>query len=133
MAIERIGEENGTAERGGLSGVAILVAAGIVYEIIAAACSSPQTTEINAKVRAETLMKWVYIGTAQAALFIAIAMYFDKKRRLEYAIGGILATLIMLLSYTHARNAGLNSDEPETEETTANTFPLFAPAGAYGG
>ena len=46
-------------------GIAFLVSAGIVYEIIAAACSSPQTTEINAGTRADTLMKWVHIGLAQ--------------------------------------------------------------------
>ena len=51
-------------------GIAFLVAAGIVYEIIAAACSSPQTTEINASTRAGTLMKWVHIGLAQSALFV---------------------------------------------------------------
>jgi phosphotransferase system glucose/maltose/N-acetylglucosamine-specific IIC component len=126
VAIERIGE------RAGRSGVAILVAAGIVYEIIAAACSSPQTTEINAKVRADTLMKWVWIGTAQAALFIAIAMYFDKERRTEYAIGGTLAILIMLFSYTHALHSGLDSEEPGTEEAhekLENAFPLFAYSG----
>ncbi|HXT92375.1 MAG TPA: hypothetical protein VN714_24335, partial [Trebonia sp.] len=54
----------------GSTGIAFLVSAGIVNEIIAAACSSPQTTEINAAKRADTLMKWVNLGIAQAALFV---------------------------------------------------------------
>jgi len=46
----------------GGDGVAFLVSAGLVYECIAKACSSPQTAELNAEKRAETLMKWVNIG-----------------------------------------------------------------------
>ena len=61
------------------NGVPFLVSAGIVYEIIAAACSSPQTTEINASTRADTLMKWVHIGLVQAGLFVVIAAAIDKR------------------------------------------------------
>lgn len=46
-------------------GTAFLVSAGVMYEIIAAACSSPQTTELNAGARAKTLMKWVHLGVVQ--------------------------------------------------------------------
>ena len=89
------------------SGVAILVSAGIVYEIIAAACSSPQTTEINVDKRGDTLMKWVYIGEVQAALFVGLAAYFDRKFATEYLIGGVLAGGIMHASYMHAKSSGL--------------------------
>jgi hypothetical protein len=97
------------------NGVAFLVSAGIVYEIIAAACSSPQTTEINAGTRAPTLMKWVYIGMGQAALFIAIAAYIDRKRSTAIIWGGILAGTLMFIQYTHAKSAGLASSKPGTE------------------
>mgnify|MGYP003344388595 CR=1 FL=1 len=46
----------------------------VLYEIIAAACSSPQTTEINAATRADTLMKWVNLGIAQAVVFVVAAV-----------------------------------------------------------
>ena len=59
------------------NGVPFLVSAGIVYEIIAAACSSPQTTEINADTRAKTLFKWVHIGLIQSAGFVAIAAFIS--------------------------------------------------------
>ena len=76
-------------------GVAFLVSAGIVYEIIAAACSSPQTTEINAHSRSETLMKWVNIGVGQAAIFVIIAAMLDEKHRLAILSGGGLAAGLM--------------------------------------
>lgn len=103
-----------TAIRSG-DGIAFLVSAGIVYEIIAAACSSPQTTEINAKARSDTLMKWVHIGIGQAAIFIAVAAYIDKPHRIAILGGGITAALLMYGQYVHAKQAGLSSNEPGTE------------------
>ena len=97
------------------NGVPFLVASGIVYEIIAAACSSPQTAEINADKRAETLMKWVYIGLAEAALFIVIAAIVDRPHAGAIVAGGTLAAAIMYFSYAHAKSAGLASSAEETE------------------
>lgn len=98
------------------NGIAFLVAAGIVYEIIAAACSSPQTTEINASTRAETLLKWVYIGEGQAVIFIIAAAVIDKKHCNAIIAGGLLAGVLMHISYVHAKMAGLRSTEPGTEQ-----------------
>jgi len=97
------------------NGTALLVSAGIVYEIIAAACSSPQTTELNADKRAATLMKWVNIGVAQAAVFILLAAYIDAKHRKEILAGGSLAAILMYCSYAHAKSAGLANGGPTTE------------------
>ncbi|HZR54581.1 MAG TPA: hypothetical protein VFB06_34410 [Streptosporangiaceae bacterium] len=99
----------------GSDGVAFLVSAGIVYEIIAAACSSPQTTEINAGRRADTLMKWVNIGVGQAVLFVLIAAWLDRAHRWSILGGGALAAVLMYGQYAHARAAGLRSTEPGTE------------------
>lgn len=99
------------------SGTAFLVSAGIVYEIIAAACSSPQTTEINAKARSKTLMKWVHLGAAQSILFVAAAAYFDRRHRAEIIAGGAAALVLMYAQYLHANAAGLKSSEPGTEDT----------------
>jgi hypothetical protein len=99
------------------TGIAFLVAAGIVYEIIAAACSSPQTAELNAKTRADTLMKWVNIGVAQSVVFIGAAAVIDKKHAKAIIAGGGLAGVIMYASYIHARSAGLASTLPGTETT----------------
>jgi hypothetical protein len=99
----------------GENGVAFLVSAGLVYEAIAAACSSPQTMEINAKARAGTLMKWVHLGVGQAALFVLIAAYVDKRHRYAILAGGGLAAALMYGQYVHAKAAGLASCEPGTE------------------
>lgn len=104
-----------TSSLRGTWGIAFLVAAGIVYEIIAAACSSPQTMEINASARAGTLMKWVNIGVGQAAAFIIIAALVDRQHRSAIVAGGTTAGVLMYAQYAHARKAGLASTEPGTE------------------
>lgn len=101
--------------RDGRSGVAFLVSAGVVYEIIAACCSSPQTTEINANTRANTLMKWVHLGVVQSAGFIAVAAYLDRKHAAEIIAGGGIAMALLYGQYDHAKKAGLKSGLPGTE------------------
>lgn len=99
----------------GENGVAFLVSAGLVYEAIAAACSSPQTMEINARARAGTLMKWVHLGVAQAALFVVLAAWVDKRHRGAILAGGGLAAVLMYGQYMHAKQSGLKSSAPGTE------------------
>lgn len=104
-----------SAVKGG-GGVAFLVSAGLVYEAIAAACSSPQTMEINAKARSGTLMKWVNLGCAQAFLFVVLAAMLDQKRAGYILGGGLLAMVLMYGQYVHARRCGMRSNLPGTEE-----------------
>jgi hypothetical protein len=96
-------------------GIAFLVSAGIVAEIVAKACSSPQTTELNADKRAPTLMKWVNIGMAEAAVFVAVAAYFDRAHRIPIILGGVAEGIITYAEYLHGRSAGLASNAPGTE------------------
>lgn len=107
MAVEGLG--------GSSDGIAFLVSAGVMYEIIAAACSSPQTTELNATSRAGTLMKWVHLGIAQGVLFVGAAAIFDKRHRWAIAAGGGAAAVLLYAQYGHAKKAGLASGEPGTE------------------
>jgi hypothetical protein len=104
------------AEPTGNGSVAITVAvyAALVYDIISATNSSPQTTEINAASRAESLMKWVKIGLAQAAMFAVLGILLDK-RHWPPAVGAGLAGALMWGQYVHAKNAGLKSTLPGTE------------------
>ena len=97
------------------SGIAFLVAAGVVFEIIAYCCSSPQTMEINAVKRAPTLMKYVHIGQIQAVFFIGVAASFDKKHMVPILAGGGLAMGISEVLYLYSREAGLSNPGPETE------------------
>lgn len=99
----------------GDSALAFMVSAGLVYEVVAAACSSPQTTEINASKRSDTLMKWVGLGLLQAAGLVAVAAMMSKRPGPTLAGGGT-AMVLMAAQYVHARNAGLkNSGAPGTE------------------
>lgn len=107
MAIEGVGSSS--------DGVAFLVSVGVMYEIIAAACSSPQTTEINAGSRADTLMKWVHLGVTQGLFFVAIAAVYSKSTRTPIILGGGLAAVLLYAQYIYARNCGLASDLPGTE------------------
>ena len=104
-----------SAERNLGNGAVFLISAYGVYEVIAAACSSPQTTEINADKRAPTLMKWVHIGMAQAAVLVAIAAIIDPVHRRPIIAGAVLAAAFMEGSYLHARSAGLENGGEPTE------------------
>lgn len=98
-------------------GVAFLVSAGVVFEIVAAMCSSPQTAEINAKKRSATLMKWVNLGLVTSALFVGAAVYVEKDgHRAAIIFGGGMAGIILWLAYDHAKRAGMKSSAPGTED-----------------
>lgn len=99
----------------GGQGIAFLVSAGIVAEIVAKACSSPQTLEINAEKRAPTLVKWVTIGLVEAAAFVVIAAAIDRQHRGAIILGGVVEGVITWQEYMHGKRAGLASDEPGTE------------------
>jgi len=96
-------------------GVAFLVSAGLVYEAIAKACSSPQTTELNADARAPTLMKWVNIGTVEGLALVGIAAYIDRHRPAAFIAGGVIAAAVTYVEYLHARSSGLKSGGAPTE------------------
>jgi hypothetical protein len=97
------------------AGLAFAVGAGLMYEVVAAACSSPQTTEINAGKRSDTLMKWVWVGLAQGAGLVAISAYLSPEPK-AFIAGGTIAGGLMLASYLHAKSAGLASNAPGTEQ-----------------
>ena len=101
---------------GSSNGIAFLVSSGIVYEIIAAACSSPQTTEINAATRSATLMKWVNLGLAQATGFVIVAAVIDRQHAAAIIWGGLIAGGLMYAQYKHANAAGLANGGPTTEQ-----------------
>lgn len=99
--------------------VTIGIFGALTYDVIAAACSSPQTAEINADKRADTLMKWVHLGVGQAALFTGIGVIAEVSSGNSPwppLIGFTLAAGLMYASYVHALQSGLASDAPGTED-----------------
>ena len=95
--------------------IKVAVYATLMYDVISATNSSPQTTEINAQKRAETLMKWVKLGLAQGALFVAVGVILDKQRW-PPLLGGGIAAVLLWMQYVHAVNTGLQSNKPGTED-----------------
>ena len=108
---------DGMTNGNGGNAVKVAVYATLMYDIISATNSSPQTTEINAQKRAPTLMKWVHLGIVQGLLFVAIGMYLDKERW-PPLMGGGLAAVILYAQYRHALSAGLE----QPGETTENVW-----------
>ena len=108
MALEVIGNLLG-------SGPAFLLGAGIIYETIAANCSSPQTTELNAEARAETLMKWVHLGQVQGAGLAIIAASIDKSNAKSILFGAGVSMVTMELLYLHAKQVGTSNPGTPTE------------------
>lgn len=106
----------GAAAGAGNGGVAFLVSAGIVFEIIAFACSSPQTAEINIKTRGDTLMKWVHLGEGLGAGFVVLAAVIDKKHRGAILAGGAFALASSEAFYRHAAKSGMEKPGPSTEQ-----------------
>jgi|SRR5579862_1334472 len=104
-------------QRGDSDAAVIGIYAAVVYDVISATNSSPQTTEINAARRADTLMKWVHIGLAQAALFVAIGAVAEAPgKKWRPLVGGGLAMVLLYVQYVHAKRAGLNSEREGTED-----------------
>jgi hypothetical protein len=97
-------------------GVAFMVGAGLIAELIAKACSSPQTAYLNAAKRADSLMFWVNVGLVEGILFIGIAAACDKKYRTAILVGGSLEAVITYGEYLYAKTAGLANTDTPTED-----------------
>lgn len=96
--------------------VVMAIYATLMYDVISATNSSPQTTEINASLRADSLMKWVHLGLAQGAAFAVLGMILEPKHRSAPLVGAGLAGGLMYVQYMHALQSGLESKEPATEK-----------------
>lgn len=106
------------AQLGGKGGDAVefMVAAGLVFEIIAAFCSSPQTAEINAAKRSGTLMKWVKLGLGASAVFVFYAAG-PLKGGSAAVQGGALAGGMLGAAYWYANKWGLEAAAQGAEGT----------------
>ena len=100
----------------GSRGIAFLVGATLMADMIAKACSSPQTVETNAGRRADTAMKWATIGLVEGMVFVVVAAFLEPKNAAAFIAGGVLEAGVTYYEYQHAKESGLASDEPGTEE-----------------
>jgi formate/nitrite transporter FocA (FNT family) len=99
-----------------LAGIAFLSGAMTMADIVAKACSSPQTTEINADKRAGTLMKWVKIGLVEGGALVLVAAFISPEVAGAFIGGALAEGLITWVQYAHAKQAGLAAaGQPGTE------------------
>jgi len=91
----------------------VAVSAELVYQLVGANMSSPQTAELNAAARAPTISKWVNLTNLEAAGWTALLCILDGS--LWPLLGGSIAAFGMWLKYKHAITSGLNSSAPATE------------------
>ena len=99
-----------------LAGLAFLSGALSMADIVAKACSSPQTAEINAATRSATLMKWVRIGLIEGGALVIIAAIISPEVAGAFLAGGAVEGVVTFMQYQHAKTSGLASDEPGTEQ-----------------
>ena len=93
--------------------ILLAVYATFALDVFSTFTSSPQTTEINATARADTLMKWVKIGAVVAVGGGAVGSYLDKSALPVVATSTVAVSMWLL--YVHAKNKGLESGAPGTE------------------
>jgi hypothetical protein len=94
--------------------ITVAVAAEMVYQLVGSNMSSPQTAELNAHARADTIDKWVNLTMLEAAAWIALLCYLDHNWWPLF--GGAVAGAGMYAKYKYAINSGLNSSAPGTED-----------------
>jgi hypothetical protein len=97
---------------GAAAALAFGVYADLAYNIYSATNSSPQTTELFAGDREDTLMKYVLIGHAQAIGLGIFGSILDKS--LWPIAGTVSIGIIMHCMYQHAVKAGKDVAPPAT-------------------
>ena len=99
-----------------LAGLAFLSGALSMADIVAKACSSPQTAEINASTRSATLMKWVRVGLIEGGVLVIIAAMISPEVAGAFLAGGAVEGIVTLMQYRHANQVGMASSAPGTEQ-----------------
>lgn len=100
---------------GGIAAIAFGVYADLAYNTYSATNSSPQTTELFAGERAETLWKYVKLGDLQVAALSGIGSLLlllegHGARALWPLLGGGSVMVAMHLMYAHALRSGTEEE-----------------------
>lgn len=88
-----------------------------VADLFSKGNSSPQTTEINAKHRVATLMKWVNIESVESLFLVFVLSLTAQPGHRRWPIfGGLLSLIITYGQYLYAKACGMASNEEGTED-----------------
>jgi uncharacterized membrane protein len=98
--------------------------AALIFDIFSSLTSSPQTTELFAKERADTLWHWVRIGAFVSLIFIAFGAWLAHKEGKDYRapiLGGMVALALMWYLYSHALKKGGGSKPGNEDKVLLST------------
>jgi hypothetical protein len=96
--------------RHALAGILFLAAVGEAMQTYSTLNSSPQTTELFAAAREQTLMKWVHVGDAVA---LAVGLFAGFVSRSGWpVVGTVLVVGGMHYAYVNAAAAGKRETAP---------------------
>jgi hypothetical protein len=104
--------------------------ADLAYNLYSATNSSPQTTELFAGERSQTLWKYVIVGHVQAVALGAFGSFLSRK--LWPLIGTLTIGAVMHGLYRHALKAGQSQARPSTADDGDLSAQPYA-GGRYGG
>lgn len=109
---------------GGAAAIGFGVYADLAYNVYSATNSSPQTTELFAGQRAETLWKYVKLGDAQVAALAGVGAYLAGPSLWIYPVLGGAAVMVMMhLMYSHALKAGQAQPAPSAQASDGTHSP----------
>lgn len=106
-----LGSSNPLGKTGTMLTVA--VSAEMVYQLVGANLSSPQTNELNAGARAPTVSKWVSLTNVEAAAWVLFLCALDGSW--WPALGGGIALVSMAAKYKYAISSGIKAGGKPTE------------------
>lgn len=93
--------------------------ADLAYNLYSATNSSPQTTELFAGERTQTLWKYVVVGHLQA---VALGLFGSiLSRKIWPLIGTLTIGTVMHFMYRHAVERGQAQAPPSSSDATART------------
>jgi hypothetical protein len=100
----------------GVAAVLFLAAADAAYNAYSATNSSPQTTELFAGDRANTLWKYVKLGHVQVAGIVGFAALVANRQGLAMwpLLGGGVVAIAMHGMYSHALRSGKQKNDQST-------------------
>ena len=96
--------------KGAIAGIAFLAACDVAYNSYSANCSAPQTTELFANEREDSLMHWVWIADGTALGLGALGSLIAQTW--WPFMGAALIVGLMHFNYWHAVNRGMNKPRP---------------------
>lgn len=105
---------------GATQAVLYMVTVDASLNVFSAQNSSPQTTELFAKDRKATLMKYVYIGDITTVALGLLASVIAKS--FWPLAGALTVSVVMHLLYVHAARKGCESDEQAPAQDAQHTM-----------